>query len=229
MARGHNIATGRDRLALISQSAWVGPGPGQFQLHLAVTASDQAAETLAVIVYGRLFARSQFQAAVSGDVYGPYYYGPGAGNASVPVDDLVNDPAGGVDVDIPVNAPSGGLSFVTTGVYPVQAFLENNGVRVGQPLTTFIVYVGKDVSTLRRLGNRPRGAAGGQGADRPDGHARAGTGGVGERARGRCRRALPLARPCHHPGRGPHGGVIGRKRRRRQGHGGRTARGVGRR
>ena len=88
---------------------------------------------------------------MSGDVYGPYYFGPGAGNASVPVDDLVNDPAGGVDVDIPVNAPSGGLSFVSTGVYPVQAFLENNGVRVGQPLTTFIVYVGKDVSTLRRL------------------------------------------------------------------------------
>jgi hypothetical protein len=151
VVRGHNISTGPDRLALISQSAWVGPGPEQFQLHLAVTASDQAAETLAVIVYGRLFARSQFQAAVSGDVYGPYYDGPGAGNTPVPLDDLVNDPAGGVDVDIPVNAPSGGLSFVSTGVYPVQAFLEDNGVRVGQPLTTFIVYVGKDASTLRRL------------------------------------------------------------------------------
>jgi hypothetical protein len=151
LARDHNISAGPDRLTLISQSAWVGPGPEQFQLHLAVTASDRAEETLAVIVYGRLFARSQFQAAVSGHVYGPYYFGPGAGNTPVPLDDLVNDPAGGVDVDIPVNAPSGGLSFASTGVYPVQAFLEDNGVRVGQPLTTFIVYVGKDASTLRRL------------------------------------------------------------------------------
>ena len=120
-------------------------------MHLAVTAKDPAQEGLAVIVYGKLFARSQFQAAVSGNVYGPYYDGPGAGNAPVPLDDLVGDPAGGVDVDIPVNAQSGGLSFTTTGVYPVQAFLEDNGVRVGQTLTTFIVYVGKDASTLRRL------------------------------------------------------------------------------
>jgi hypothetical protein len=150
-ARGHNISAGPDALSLISQSAWVGPGPGQFQLHLAVTASSQAQETLSVIVYGNLTARSQFQAAVSGHVYGPYYEGPGAANSPVPVDDLVDDPAGGVDVDIPVNATSGGLSFTTTGVYPVQAFLEENGVRVGQPLTTFIVYVGKDASTLRAL------------------------------------------------------------------------------
>jgi hypothetical protein len=149
--RGHNISTGRDNLALISQSAWVGPGPGEFELRLAVTASHEADESLAVIVYGKLFARSQFQAAVDGDVYGPYYQGPGAGNTPVPLDDLADDPAGGVDVDIPVEAPSGGLSFTTTGVYPVQAFLQENGVRVGPTLTTFIVYVGKDASTLRRL------------------------------------------------------------------------------
>ena len=151
VARGHNISTGRDNLTLVSQSAWVGPGPGEFQLRLAVTASHQADESLAVIVYGKLFARSQFQAAVDGDGYGPYYDGPGAGNTPVPLDDLVDDPAGGVDVDIPINSPSGGLSFTTTGVYPVQAFLEDNGVRTGPTLTTFIVYVGKDASTLRRL------------------------------------------------------------------------------
>ncbi len=148
---GRNISTGRNALALVSQSAWVGPGAGQFQLHLAVRASNKAQETLAVIVYGRLTARSQFQAAVSGHVYGPYYQGPGEGNSPVPLDNLVSDPAGGVDVYIPVNAPSGGLSFTTTGVYPVQAFLEENGVRAGQPLTTFIVYVGKDASTLQPL------------------------------------------------------------------------------
>ena len=150
-ARHHDISVGRDALTLVSQSAWVGPGSGQFQLHLAVTASNQAEETLAVIVYGKLTARSQFQAAVSGHVYGPYYQGPGTANSPVPLDDLKDDPAGGVDVDIPVNAASGGLSFTTTGVYPVQAFLEENDVRVGQPLTTFIVYVGKDASTLRPL------------------------------------------------------------------------------
>lgn len=124
---------------------------GEFQLRLAVTASHRVEESLVVIVYGKLFARSQLQAAVDGDVYGPYYNGPGAGNVPVPLDDLIDDPTGGVDVDIPVNAPSGGLSFTTTGVYPVQAFLEDNGVRVGPTLTTFIVYVGKDASTLRRL------------------------------------------------------------------------------
>jgi hypothetical protein len=147
----HNFTIGPDSVGLISQPAWLGPQSSVLQLDLAVEASKPSEETLAVTVYGSLLGRSQFQAAVAGNVFNAVYEGPGPGGASVPVDDLANASSGGVAVDIPVNSPSGGLAFTTTGVYPVQVFLEEDGARVGQPLTTFIVYAGKDASTLVHL------------------------------------------------------------------------------
>lgn len=145
-----NIATGPEALELLSRTSWVGPGPGQFQLHLKVTSTSPGSQELEVIVYSRLTARSQFQVALGGDVSGVIY------DDVVPLSKLVNDPRGGVDVDIPVNQPTGSsaydnLPIPSTGVYPVQAFLEEAGVRKGQPLTTFIVYAGNDASTLQRL------------------------------------------------------------------------------
>ncbi len=139
-----DIATGRDNLELLSQTPWVDPDSTQFRLHLQVTAQSPASEMLAVNVYTGLTTRSQFQGALGGEFYGSYYQ-PGGG--PVPLTDLARDPSGGVDVDIPVNQSSGELA--TTGVYPVQVFLEQGGVPMGKPLTTFIVYAGRDLSPLR--------------------------------------------------------------------------------
>ncbi len=139
-----DVTTGPDSLQLLSQTQWVDPGSTQFQLHLKITAQSPGNELLAVDVYPGLTTRSQFQGALGGEFYGSYYQ-PGGGPVSLT--DLARDPNGGVDVDIPVNQSSGELSG--TGVYPVQAFLEQDGVPKGKPLTTFIVYAGKDLSSLR--------------------------------------------------------------------------------
>lgn len=138
-----DIGTGPDSLQLLSQTTWVGPGQSAFQMRLRVTASSQADEKLEVFVYGVLTARSQFQAALGGYVSNLLYQKP-----PVPLSELTADPAGGVDVDVAVND----LPITVTGVYPVQAFLEmDTGVRAGAPLTTFLVYAGKDASHLQRL------------------------------------------------------------------------------
>ena len=118
---------------------------------------------------------------------------------------LANDPRGGLDVNIPVNQPTGdsaydALPIATTGVYPVQAFLEKAGVRKGEPLTTFIVYAGNDARNLQRLDVAliapfaavvPVSPAGsiGRRALSDSGEARSGR-----------RRSGRLACPCHHPG-----------------------------
>jgi hypothetical protein len=144
------ISKGPDSLQLLSQTAWVGPGQSEVRLHLGVTASDEAYETLSVSVYRELTARSQFQAAFRGDLSGSgFYYWPPKGPA--PLNQLPRDPTGGVDVDIGVNNGSGGLPLSTTGVYPVEVFLEKDGARLGAPLTVFVVYAGSDARNLQRL------------------------------------------------------------------------------
>ncbi len=145
-----NISRGPDALQLLGANPWLGPGPRQFEMDLKVTTDYPAGEELEVVVYGRLTARSQFQAALGGAVSGPFY------DAAVALSKLANDPRGGLDVNIPVNQPTGdsaydALPIATTGVYPVQAFLEKAGVRKGEPLTTFIVYAGNDARNLLRL------------------------------------------------------------------------------
>ena len=145
-----NISRGPDALQLLGANPWFGPGPRQFEMDLKITTDYPAGEELEVVVYGRLTARSQFQAALGGAVSGPFY------DAAVALIKLANDPRGGLDVNIPVNQPTGdsaydALPIATTGVYPVQAFLEKAGVRKGEPLTTFIVYAGNDARNLQRL------------------------------------------------------------------------------
>ena len=67
----------------------------------------------------------------------------------MPLNQLPADPAGGIDVDLPVNNGNGSLPLTTTGVYPVQAFLERGGARLGAPLRTFVVFAANDA--LRHL------------------------------------------------------------------------------
>src|SRR5579875_1050922 len=141
------VPVGPDRLTLLSQPAWVGPGPSVFRLQIGVQASDPAREDIEVIVYGSLTTRSAFDAALQGDIYGAPYDVTGP----VPLKSLVPDPRGGFDIDLPVDQPGGGLPLTTTAVHPVQVFLEQGGVRMGQPLTTFLVYVDKYAKGLKRL------------------------------------------------------------------------------
>ncbi len=96
-------------------------------------------------MYTGLTTRSQFESVLGGEFYGSYYQ-PGGGPLSLSA--LPRDSRGGVDVDIPVNQSTGELA--ATGVYPVQVFLEGEtGVPKGKSLTTFIVYAGRDLSSLR--------------------------------------------------------------------------------
>ena len=169
------MAKGHDSLELLSQSTWVGPGRSVFQLDLAVTASDPANETLAVDVYPLLTTRSQFQQELAGTFPAPGYQG-----APVPLTDLPSGPGGGAELDLPVNSPAGGLSLGMTGVYPVQVFLQRQGLTEGKPLTTFLVYAANgarsfnehlgvslvvpitakvQVSRTGAIGNVPAGAA----------------------------------------------------------------------
>jgi hypothetical protein len=133
---------------LISQTPWV-KGAGPFQLHLAISAKDPARDRLEVLVFGQLYDRSDFQAAVKGRVNGYSYYHP-----VVPLSRLAPDPAGGVDVTIPVNQPAPpGTPFSSlqisagSGVYPVQVQLAGpNGAPEGDPMTVFLVYSGANNS-----------------------------------------------------------------------------------
>lgn len=142
-----HIARGKDSLELLSQSTWVGPGRSTFQLHLAITASDPAAEGLVVDIYDRLITRSQFQEVLAGVFPSPYLYYQ---NPAQPLDQLPAGPGGGADVDMAVNSP-GGVPLDTTGVYPVQVFLEKQGLTQGKPLTTFLVYAGTGASSFKHL------------------------------------------------------------------------------
>ena len=92
-------------------------------------------------------ARSAFDAAVDGYVSGAPEYDP----PPFPLGTLKPDPSGGVDVVVPVDEPGGGLPLTGTGVYPVQVFLEAGGVRMGQTLTTFLVYADKFAGELKKL------------------------------------------------------------------------------
>jgi hypothetical protein len=139
------VEKGPDSVALISQSPWVTPEQASFQLRLQVSASDEADEALAIVVYGGLFARSQFQAALSGKDLPPIIYDP-----TEPLADLRRAPGGGALVDIQVGSP-GGLGLTSTGIYPVQLFVEKGGVRMSQVLTTFLVYAGPDTAHLPKL------------------------------------------------------------------------------
>jgi len=138
-----DIKEGPDAVQLLSQTPWAGPEQASFQLELQITASDPGAESLGVFVYGALTARSEFQAALGGQVSN-FLYAPSTG--PVPLRSLVRGPGGGAEVDIPLSTLS-----LTTGVYPVQVFLEKDGIRVGQPLTTFLVFAGKDAVHLKAL------------------------------------------------------------------------------
>lgn len=134
-----------DSLTLLSGTSWLGPGPGEYRLRIAVHSSHPATEALSLILYGPLDSRSEFDVARSGAEANAFYIAP-----PVPLRSLHRSRSGGADLTLPVNK-AGGVPLSHTGIYPVQVLLEDGGVRVGQPLTTFLSYAGPDAAAFPRL------------------------------------------------------------------------------
>ncbi len=136
-------ATGPAQPSLLGQTPWVEKS-GVFRLRLTLLAGVPPADHLEVQAYTRLTNRTDFDSAVKGTPPGFIWYSTGP----LALSGLPADPAGGVDVDIPVNraAPPGSSiptfdATLGSGVYPIQIGLYNqNGLAQDQPLTTFLVY-----------------------------------------------------------------------------------------
>lgn len=127
-------------LTLLGQSAWVSQRQA-YHLRLGVVAGTPSGDELQVVVYSPLTTRTGFDEAMSGQIHGYETY-----DVRVPVSALPPDPAGGVDIDIPVNEASTGRipSFYTSAgsaVFPAQVALINaSGAVQGAPIDTFLVY-----------------------------------------------------------------------------------------
>jgi hypothetical protein len=142
-------------VSLLSQTPWVAKN-GLFQLRLALPAGVPAGDHLEAQAYTRLTTRTDFDQTLNGQPSGFVWYSTGP--LALP---LPSDPAGGVDVNIPVNqaAPAGSTiptfnATLGSGVYPIQIGLfDQNGLSVDQPLTTFLVYAAGPpaVTSLPRL------------------------------------------------------------------------------
>ncbi|HUJ66738.1 MAG TPA: hypothetical protein VLX59_14430, partial [Acidimicrobiales bacterium] len=141
---------------LLAQTPWVEKS-GLFRLRLQLPGGLAPSDHLEVQASTRLTNRTDFDAAVNGVAEGFVWYSSGPLSLSA----LPSDPAGGVDVDIPVNqSPPAGSTISTfsatvgSGVYPLVVGVYNrNGLAVGQQLTTFLVYAAgpPSVTNLPRL------------------------------------------------------------------------------
>ena len=148
--RGTQAAAGN--LTVLGQSSWVSDRH-DYHLRLGVAAGVPSDDQVQVVVYNRLTTRTGFDEAMSGQLHGYQTY-----SVRVPVSDLPRDPAGGFDIDIPVNGASTGRipTFYTSAgsaVFPVQVGLLNaSGDAGGIPVSTFLVYgEPPSVSGLPRL------------------------------------------------------------------------------
>lgn len=115
-------------------------------MHLKVSGVDASTDRIQVQGFSRLRTRSDFEAAARGRVEGSRY-GPIVMSLS-----QLQNPAGGYDIDIPVNpsgssTPQGPGTFPPfpavgdSGVFPIQVQLFSAaGVPEAPPLTTFVVY-----------------------------------------------------------------------------------------
>ena len=155
---GHAVPTGTPLASptpatpgvqLLAQTPWV-EGHATFQLRLGVNDPDPATDTVRLLVFPRLVTRSDFQAAAAGRINSYAIYSAAPAVARLPA-----DPAGGVDVNVPVDTPAPARSpfptlqtYVQGGVYPVQVSVTTaDGHPIGSPFTTFMVYAQGDQAT----------------------------------------------------------------------------------
>lgn len=125
---------------LLAQTPWV-KGYGEYLFRVTLPSASPA-DRLQVTVHYQTRTRTDFQSQASGQVYSGYFY-----RQPVPVSSLPTDPAGGLDVSLPVNQspprddPFGTVQIGESGVFAVQLQLfDASGTPKGSPLTTFIVY-----------------------------------------------------------------------------------------
>jgi hypothetical protein len=136
------IVRGADAVTLLAQPAWLSAPSGVFRLRLQVSARDPSSEQIRVNVYARLTTRTGFDNALGGQVGQAIIY-----PLTLDLSKLPADPAGGVDVDIPINRPATSQNIPTfyaaagSGVFPIQVGIsDRSGTLQGQPLTTYLVY-----------------------------------------------------------------------------------------
>jgi hypothetical protein len=136
------VVSGTDQVTLLAQPSWVPAPHGVFRLRLGVSAHDPGHEQIRVNVYSRLITRTDFDNALQGQFNSVVRY-----PLALDLSKLPSDPAGGVDVDIPVNQVSTNPDIAEfyaaagSGVFPIQVGITDpSGTPQGRPLTTYMVY-----------------------------------------------------------------------------------------
>jgi hypothetical protein len=111
-------------------------------MQVKVTTRDPDHNLLHINVYARLTTRTGFDEALNGQPGGYVIY-----PLTMPLSKLPADPAGGVDVDIPINQagsdPNVPIFYASagSGVFPVQVGLvDSDGNPQGRSLITYLVY-----------------------------------------------------------------------------------------
>lgn len=140
-------------LTVLDQSPYVQGPTATWSIALRLPAGAQPGAHLAITMYQRLYTRTDFQLTLTGKMSGFPIYQSG----SIPVSKLTAVPSGGVDLPLPINPSPGqkspgpvapvSLQTSSFGVYPLQIGMVNsNGVTIGTPITTYIVWVPRPVS-----------------------------------------------------------------------------------
>ena len=148
-AGGAPLPSGAYGVQLLSQTPWVRTS-GQFGMRVAVNSASPATDRLQVRYFPQLITRTNFDLAADGQVRGLPFY-----TASAKLSKLPADPAGGIDIEVPVGtaAPAGSpfaeFPVTHTGVFPIQLVLTDSaGQAEGDPLTTFLVYASGPTNPL---------------------------------------------------------------------------------
>ncbi|MHB8681761.1 MAG: hypothetical protein ACYDA2_06675 [Acidimicrobiales bacterium] len=148
---GHSGPT----LLLLSQTPWVGPGQ-PMALRLGLGRGSRTGLQLTVTLYGCLSSRSAFAETVNGATPGP-----AVSSTTVPADSLPADPAGGVDLTIPVDdgstpvAATGPFTALLRcangppGVYPMRLKLASTSGGSTTQFFTYLVYASPPASTQK--------------------------------------------------------------------------------
>ena len=145
-------------LTVLEQSPFVGPGQA-FTIRLAVGSGVPAGASLGVTVYQHLTSRSAFVQTLSGTVSGSAL----SSSPAMPLASLPADPAGGVDLTVPVRAGStppaaGGGGFTADlhcvtggcgGVYPLRLQLDTTVGGTRPQVLTNLVYDEPAAGTTR--------------------------------------------------------------------------------
>ncbi len=136
------VANGSDSVTLLAEPAFVEAPAGVFRMRVKVATRDPADDLLRINIYGRLTTRTGFDEALTGHPGGYVIY-----PLTVPVSKLRADPAGGVDIDIPINQAASDPNIPVfyaspgSGVFPVQVGITDpDGNPQGRALITYLVY-----------------------------------------------------------------------------------------